>query len=42
MSMEKITKDELLEKLGGFALSDEELTQVSGGDTIACINSRDR
>ena len=29
--MEKITKDELLEKLGGFALSDDELENVSGG-----------
>ena len=29
--MEKITKDELLAKLGGIALSDEELTQVTDG-----------
>ena len=32
MSMEKITKEELLNKLGGKALSEEELTKVSGGD----------
>ena len=30
--MEKITKEELIEKLGGETLSNEELTQVSGGD----------
>ena len=32
MSMEKITKEELLEKLGSETLNDEELTQVTGGD----------
>ena len=30
--MEKITKEELMEKLGGENLSDEELEKVSGGD----------
>ena len=30
--MEKITKEELLNKLGGIPLSDEEHTQVSGGN----------
>ena len=29
--MEKITKEELLNKLGGEALSDDELENVSGG-----------
>ena len=36
--MEKITKDELIEKLGGTPLSDDELEMVSGGtpwDTIS-------
>ena len=31
MSMEIITKEELLEKLGGIALSDDELEKISGG-----------
>ena len=31
MSNEKITKEELLNKLGGEALNDEELDKVSGG-----------
>ena len=31
MSMEKMTKEELLKKLGAHALSDEELEQVCGG-----------
>ena len=31
MSMEKITKEELLEKLGRTLLSDDELIQVTGG-----------
>ena len=44
--MEKITKDELLENLGGTPLSDEELTNVSGGDD-SCMeglvwNSKDQ
>ena len=30
--MEKITKEELLNKLGGENLSEEELTKVSGGN----------
>ena len=30
--MEKITNEELLKKLGGENLNDEELTQVIGGD----------
>ena len=29
--MEKITKEELLAKLGGVALSDDELENVAGG-----------
>ena len=33
MSMEKITKEELLEKIGGTPLSDDELEMVSGGNT---------
>ena len=32
--MEKITKEELLNKLGGVALSDDELEMVSGGREI--------
>ena len=48
--MEKITKEELLAKLGGKALSDDELENVAGGSTfdecydtlynelLACIN----
>lgn len=31
--MEKITKDELLEKLGVQELSDEELDRITGGDS---------
>ena len=31
MSMEKMTKEELLKKPGAHALSDEELEQVCGG-----------
>lgn len=31
MSMEKITKDELLEKLGGVPLSDDEMEKIAGG-----------
>lgn len=31
MSVEKITKEELLEKLGRIPLSDDELTLVAGG-----------
>ena len=38
--MEKITKEELLNKLGGIALSDEELEKVSGG--IDCYDKCDR
>ena len=34
--MEKITKEELLEKLGGEALSDDELGKVSGGSYNDC------
>ena len=30
--MEKITKEEPLEKMGGVLLSDDELEQVSGGE----------
>ena len=30
--MEKITKDELMEKLGGTPLSDDELDNVADGD----------
>ena len=33
--MERITKDELLEKQGGEALNEEALVQVSGGATEA-------
>ena len=29
--MEKVTKEELLNKLGGMALSDDELDNVAGG-----------
>ena len=32
--MEKITKEELLEKLGGTPLSDDELEKVNGGRLI--------
>ena len=31
--MEKITKEELFEKIGGTPLSDDELEQVAGGFT---------
>ena len=34
--MEKITKEELLNKLGGVALSDDELEKVSGGGGEDC------
>ena len=34
--MEKITKEELLEKLGRIPLSDDELEKIAGGDTT-CI-----
>ena len=34
--MEKITKEELLEKLGGQPVNDEELEQVSGGVCDQC------
>ena len=34
MSNEKITKEELLEKLGGIALSDDDLEKVNGGRLI--------
>ena len=38
--MEKITKEELLNKLGGVALSDDALEKVSGG--IDCYDKCDR
>ena len=43
MSMEKITKEELLNKLGAHALSDEELETVAGGENqteclTSCVN----
>ena len=38
--MEKITKEELMENLGGENLSEEELTKVSGG--IDCYDKCDR
>ena len=50
MLIDKITKEELLEKLGAKALSDDELENVTGGKTfdecynevynqlLACIN----
>ena len=37
MSMEKITKDELLKKLDDLALSDDELEQVTGGAQV-CLS----
>ena len=38
--MEKITKEELLNKLGGEVLSDDALEKVSGG--IDCYDKCDR
>ena len=35
--MEKITKEELIEMLGGIALSNEELEMVSGGINWNCF-----
>ena len=32
--MEKITKEELMENLGGETLSNDELEKVSGGDSL--------
>ena len=37
--MEKITKEELLEKLGRIPLSDDELEKIAGGDTNQCLNA---
>ncbi len=39
MPMEKIIKEEFLEKLGDIPLSDDELENISGGENIgwACI-----
>ena len=38
--MEKITKEELLNKLGGVALSDDELEKVAGGGSFdACYEA---
>ena len=42
MSMEKITKEELLKELGKHILSDDELENVSGGtpeEFDSCMNS---
>ena len=39
MSMEKITKDELLEKIGGTPLPDEELEQISAGGDAPSVKS---
>ena len=36
MSMDKITKEELKNLIGGKALSDDELEMVAGGKTIHC------
>ena len=36
MSMEKITKEELKNLIGGKALSDDELEMVTGGETNYC------
>ena len=35
MSMEKITKEELKNLIGGKALSDDELEKVAGGDAYS-------
>ena len=40
MSMEKITKEELMEKFLGVPLTDDELEKVSGG--IDCYDKCDR
>lgn len=37
--MEKITKNELLEQLGGTALSDDELEKVPGGFDERCLSA---
>ena len=37
MSMEKITKEELKNLIGGKALSDDELEKVSGGADHICL-----
>ena len=39
--MEKITKEELMENLGGKVLSDEELEKVSGGDAAEFKECKD-
>ena len=39
MSMEKITKEELLEKLGGILLSDDELDAVIGGKPASILGT---
>ena len=39
MSMEKITKEELLKKLGGEALSDDELEIVIGGKPASSLGT---
>ena len=36
--MEKITKEELFNKLGGKALSDDDLEQVTGGEYLYCAD----
>ena len=38
VKMEKITKEELLEKLGGTLLRDDELENISGGARNLCHN----
>ncbi len=42
MSMEKITKDELMEKLGVFAMSDDELENVAGGNNDCYLHCHQR
>ena len=39
MFMEKITKEELLAKLGGMALSDEELETIIGGKPASILGT---
>ena len=39
MSMEKITKEELLNKLGGKALSEEELETIIGGKPASILGT---
>ena len=39
MSMEKITKEELMEKFLGVPLTDDELEKVSGGTDNFCLDN---